>query len=119
MSEASDLAITIRRAVAQDAGGITRVYMESAEHHARLEPDRFWIPAAEEIETRYRESDPPSAYKQEKAGSPALALSEKEGSSSEEAVTLVAEVHGEITGFLEARLESSPDPMHRELLYCH
>ena len=49
------LAITIRPAVAEDAEGITRTYMESSEHHARLDPERYRIPAAETIAARYRE----------------------------------------------------------------
>jgi GNAT superfamily N-acetyltransferase len=34
-------------------------------------------------------------------------------------VTLVAELNGEIVGFIDAHLEQSPDPMHREMIYCH
>ena len=48
-------AITIRPARPQDADAITRTYMESAEHHARLDPQRYSIPAAAEIAARYRE----------------------------------------------------------------
>src|SRR5215469_5345925 len=36
-----------------------------------------------------------------------------------ESITLVADLGGEIVGFIDARLERSPDPMHREMLYCH
>jgi GNAT superfamily N-acetyltransferase len=34
-------------------------------------------------------------------------------------ITLVAELSGEIVGFLDARLERSPDAMHRAIIYCH
>jgi GNAT superfamily N-acetyltransferase len=33
-------------------------------------------------------------------------------------ITLVADLGGEIVGFIDARLEQSPDPMHREIIYC-
>jgi GNAT superfamily N-acetyltransferase len=36
-----------------------------------------------------------------------------------ESITLAADLGGEIVGFIDARLERSPDPMHREMLYCH
>jgi GNAT superfamily N-acetyltransferase len=94
-------AITIRPAVAEDADAIVRIYLESAEHHASLDPERYWIPAVEMISARYREGrqHPPQT----------------EG----ESITLVADLGGEIVGFIDARLERSPDPMHREMLYCH
>ena len=102
MDEAPNLGgITIRAASPADAEGITRVYLESAEHHARLDPERYWIPETEMIAARYREGrqHPPQT----------------EG----ESITLVAELGGQIVGFIDARLERSPDPMHREMLYCH
>jgi len=101
MSEApKPAAITIRPALSEDADGITRVYLESAEHHARLDPERCWIPPATAISARYREArqHPPDA---------------------EQAITLVAELSGEMVGFVDARLERLPDPMLREFLYCH
>src|SRR5258708_2357563 len=33
-------------------------------------------------------------------------------------MTLVAELSGEVVGFIDARLEQSPDAMHREMTYC-
>ena len=36
----------------------------------------------------------------------------------ERALTLVAEVSNEVVGLVEAQLEKSPDPMHRDMLYC-
>lgn len=94
-------AITIRPAVSEDADDIVRTYLESAQHHARLDPERYWVPAAEVISARYREGrqHPPDA--------------------GAEAITLVAELRGEIVGFIDARLDRSPDPMHREMSYCH
>jgi ribosomal protein S18 acetylase RimI-like enzyme len=91
--------IVIRPAVPEDAEAIARTYMESAEHHAGLDPGRYWIPDADSIVTRYREGQqhPPE----------------------EKGVTLVAEASGEVVGFVDVRLDRSSDPMHRDLLYCH
>ena len=100
MSEGS-ATITIRPAISEDADGITRVYLDSAEYHAGLEPERYWIPPAETISARYREG---------RQHSPA---------AGGQAITLVAELSGEIIGFIDARLDHSPDPMHREITYCH
>jgi len=36
-----------------------------------------------------------------------------------EVITLVAELSCEVVGFIDARLEQSPDAMHREMIYCH
>lgn len=93
--------IAIRAASPEDADGITRVYLESAEYHAGLDAERYSIPEAEEISARYREGrqHPPDG--------------------DGEAITLVAEVAGEIAGFVDVRLTRSPDPMHRDMLYCH
>jgi ribosomal protein S18 acetylase RimI-like enzyme len=91
---------TIRPAVAADADGITRTYMESAEYHAQLDPERCWIPAAEAISARYRQG-------------------RQHPQDGGQAITLVAELNGEIVGFVDARLERSPDPMLREFDYCH
>ena len=91
--------ITIRPALPADAEGITRVYLESAEHHASLDP-RYWVPDADSITARYREG-------------------RQHAPDAEQSVTLIAELADEITGFVDARLDRSPDPMHREILYCH
>ena len=93
-------ATRIRPAVADDAEGITRIFLESAEHHASLDPERYWVPSSEAITGRYLEGrqHPPDA--------------------GEEAITLVAELSREIAGFVDVRLDHSPDPMHREMTYC-
>lgn len=102
MGEArSPATITIRPAVAEDADGIAGTYLESAEHHARLDPERYWVPAVEAISARYREG----RQHPQDAGA--------------ESITLVAELSGEIVGFIDARLERSADAMHREMIYCH
>jgi len=92
---------TIRSAISQDADGIARIFIESAEYHAGLDPDRYSVPAVDAISARYREArqHPPDL--------------------DQKAVTLVAELGGEIVGFVDARLQQSPDPMHREMTYCH
>jgi ribosomal protein S18 acetylase RimI-like enzyme len=92
---------TIRPAAPEDAEGIARVFLESAELHAQLDPERYRVPEPAAISERYRQGrqHPPSAT----------------GAS----VTLVADLGGEIAGFVDARLERSLDAMHREILYCH
>lgn len=94
-------AITIRPAVSADADGIARTFLESADYHAQLDPERYSAPAVETISARYREGrqHPPDA--------------------GEESITLVAELSGEIVGFIDARLEKSLDPMHRKMIFCH
>src|SRR5690242_17620322 len=94
-------AVTIRPAVSEDADGIARTFLESAEYHAGLDRERYWIPALETISARYREG---RQHPLESVG---------------QGITLVAELSGEIVGFLDVRLDRSPDPMHREILYCH
>jgi hypothetical protein len=81
------LAITIRPAVSEDANGIARIFVESAEYHALLDPERYSPPAVETISARYRErrQHPLDA----------------DGQS----ITLVAVLSGEIVGFIDARLE--------------
>jgi GNAT superfamily N-acetyltransferase len=102
MSEAPrTTAIAIRPAVSADADGVARAFMESAEHHSRLDPERYALPAVEAISARYREGRQHSA------------------DAGAEAITLVAELGGEIVGFIDVRLDRSPDPMHREMSYCH
>ncbi|HTM13909.1 MAG TPA: GNAT family N-acetyltransferase [Bryobacteraceae bacterium] len=94
-------AIEIRPAVPADADGIARAFLESAEYHSELDPERYSTPAVGTISARYREGrqHPPH--------------------TSREAITLVAVLDCEIIGFIDARLEHSPDPMHREMIYCH
>jgi ribosomal protein S18 acetylase RimI-like enzyme len=94
-------AITIRPAVSDDADGIAVVFLESAEYHARLDPERYSPPEVETITARYREGR------------------QHPSDARGEVITLVAEFSGEIVGFIDARLEQSPDPMHREMIYCH
>ena len=93
--------VLIRPSTSQDADDITRVYMESAEYHAGLDAERYWIPEAMEISARYREGrqHPPDA--------------------DADAITLIAEMSDEIVGFVDARLTQSPDPMHRQMVYCY
>jgi len=93
-------AIEIRPAVPEDADGIARTFLESAAYNAELDPERYWIPAIT-ISSRYRDG-----------------LQHPSHAGGKD-VTFVAELSGEIVGFLAARLEQSPDAMHREMIYCH
>jgi len=102
MSKTANVAaITIRTADSTDADGIARTFIESAEYHAGLDPERYWVPAVETISSRYREGR------------------QNRPDAGGEGIALVAELSGEIVGFIDARLEQSPDPMHREMMYCH
>jgi ribosomal protein S18 acetylase RimI-like enzyme len=94
MGDAPCAAITIRPAVSEDADAIARLFLESAEYHAGLDPERYSAPAAETISARYREG------------------------RQHPGIALVAELSGEIVGFIDAGLERSPDAMHREMTYC-
>ena len=99
-NEVSGTAATIRRAVAEDADGITRAFLESAEHHASLDFELYFVPAFETIAVRYKEGRQHPA----------------EGRA--ESITLVAELSGEIVGFIDARLYQATDAMHRQMIYC-
>jgi ribosomal protein S18 acetylase RimI-like enzyme len=76
------------------------VFIDSAEHHARLDPDRYFVPSAEAIETRYREG-------------------RQHPSAAATAVTLVALVDNTVAGFVDARLDRPLDAMHRDFIYCY
>jgi ribosomal protein S18 acetylase RimI-like enzyme len=97
----STTVVAIRAATARDADSIARVFLDSAAYHASLDPERYWVPDVASIAERYREGrqHPPEP------GVPA--------------VTLVAEVAGELLGFVDARIERSQDLMHRDMTYCH
>ena len=84
---------------ASDADGIARAFLDSAEHHAPFDPDRFTIPGFGAIAARYRSGE------QHPAGSTSI--------------TLIAEIEGEPVGFVDARLEGHPDPMLRPTTYCY
>ena len=92
--------ITIRPAVADDAEDIVRTFLESAELHTTLDPARYAVPSFEAISTRYQEGQ-----------------RHWDGSDGK-GITLVADLGGQIVGFIDARLEQSLDPMHRDLVYC-
>jgi ribosomal protein S18 acetylase RimI-like enzyme len=96
---ASPELIEIRPAVPKDADGIAPIFLESAEYHAQLDPERYLKPAVDTIAARYR------AGRQHPT----------EGNAG---TTLVAVLSDEIVGFIDARLDRSPDPMHREMIYC-
>jgi ribosomal protein S18 acetylase RimI-like enzyme len=101
MGDDSYAQIEIRPAVPDDADGIARTFLESAEYHAELDPERYLTPAVETISARYREGRQHPSH------------------AGRKAITLVAELSGEIVGFIDARLEQSLDAMHREMTYCH
>jgi len=51
----SPFTTTVRAAVSADAEGIARTFLESAEYHAILDPERYSAPAIETILARYRD----------------------------------------------------------------
>lgn len=91
----------VRTALPEDAEGIARVFLDSADHHARLDPERYFTPEYDFVVERYR-----------------LGLQHPKRPSGE-TVTLVAVVENEIVGFLDARLERPFDAMHRQTTYCY
>ena len=93
--------IMIREATGLDIPSIANTFLESAEYHANLDPERYSVPMVETISARYQEARQYPADAEERG------------------ITLVAEFNREIVGFIEARLEESPDLMHREMTYCH
>lgn len=93
--------MTVRPSVPGDAESIARLFLESAEHHAGLDPERYFVPDLEWIAARYRDG---SQHPRQPPG---------------EAVTLVAEAGGQILGFVDAQLERPLDAMHRDTIYCH
>jgi len=95
-AHSTELAVQIRPAGAGDAERIGRVLLDSAELHASLDPERYAVPAVKAMLGRYHDAR------------------HIEGS-----ISFIAELGSEIVGFIEARLEESPDPMHREIVYCH
>ena len=89
--------VTLRRAVSADADGIAAVFAQSAEQHAGLDPERYYVPAIEVITAHYRQ----------------------DANASGKTVTIVAQLAGAIVGFVDARLDRSLDPSHSDLRYCH
>jgi len=100
INEASKMTATIRHAVKEDADGITRTFLESAEHHASLDPELYFVPEVEAIAARYKEGRQHPAEKRA------------------ESTTLVAELSDDIIGFIDARLYQPTDAMHRQMIYC-
>jgi ribosomal protein S18 acetylase RimI-like enzyme len=92
-------AATVRRAVPADAPGIAEAFLDSAEHHARLDPLRYRIPPLQTIVDRYG--------------------TDRQASDAPSSLTLVAELGGDIVGFVEVQCEASPDPMHKDVTFCH
>ena len=48
-------AITIRLAASDDAEGIAKAFLQTADHHVTLDPERYSVPEFETIAARYRE----------------------------------------------------------------
>jgi GNAT superfamily N-acetyltransferase len=73
--------------------------MESAQHHAQLDPENCYLPDQAAIQERYRQG-------------------RQHPESEFPAVTLVAEAYGEIVGFVDAQIQLPFDPMLRPIAFC-
>jgi ribosomal protein S18 acetylase RimI-like enzyme len=91
--------VRIRPATPEDAEAITRIYTQSAEHHARMDPERNHVPDQTAIAERYR-------------------TGRQHPDEETESVTLISEMDGSVVGFLDARVVRPFDPMYRPLTYC-
>jgi ribosomal protein S18 acetylase RimI-like enzyme len=78
--------VTIREATAGDAEALAVVYLDSAEHHQRLDPSMYSLPDFSQMVARYRRRLPAP------------------GGST----ILVAEVEGEVVGWVEVQIRE-PD----------
>jgi GNAT superfamily N-acetyltransferase len=77
--------VTIREAAAADAEALAVVYLDSAEHHQRLDPSMYSLPDFAQMVARYRRR-----------------LPAPEGST-----ILVAEVDGEVVGWVEVQVREA------------
>jgi GNAT superfamily N-acetyltransferase len=92
--------VKIRPAIPEDADGIAKIFLESAEHHSSLDSQLYFVPEFETIVERYRER------RQHPIG-------------TAESITLVVEFDHVIVGFADACLVQSSDAMHRNMVFCH
>lgn len=90
----------MRLATPRDLDGIAAIYLESARLHSELDPERYEVPVVAAVLDRYREI------------LQNIRLECRE-------VVLVAELNGDIVGFVEAHLGQSLDAMHRTVTFCH
>ena len=101
IAKSNSRGLSIRPAEAADCTAIAQVFMESSEHHASLDPELFFIPDRSMVTERYRKGHQHPSDKHE------------------ECITLVAELDGDVIGFVDARLDRPSDPMHRDMVFCH
>ena len=90
--------IQIRRFDPSDAERLALVYLDSARHHASIDPERYIVPPLDDVMARYLGGGqhPPDAY----------------------SLTLVAEHGSEIVGFVDGWLQRPTDLMHRPVTIC-
>ncbi len=94
-------AAAVRPATPEDAAGIARIFLESAEYHFRLDPERYFVPDFGVVAVQYLSPD------------------RRYDSPGGEVVTFVADLGGEIVGFVDVALYRPTDAMHRDITYCH
>ena len=83
------MAVTVRDATEGDAIGIALLTRENAAYYARLAPERFKLPNEDGLDDFIRE--------------------DKEWRGRPDTIALVAEVDGEVAGYLEASLQPPLD----------
>lgn len=87
--------VQIRRARKEDAAALAQIHLENCRYYAELDPEAFQVPTEDGLVEWFG--------------------SFLEGSDNADELNLVAEVRGEVTGMLEARLESPVGSAERQL----
>jgi ribosomal protein S18 acetylase RimI-like enzyme len=92
--------VQIRTATSHDGEGIARIYLQSAQHHAAVDPALCHVP------------DPPRIVERYQTG-------RQHPEPGPDCITLVAEAGGEILAFVDARVQQQEDPMLPPAPYCY
>ena len=87
MNEAATQLVKVRPATSDDVEALAAVYQDSAEHHQRLDPSLYTTPDQAELVERYRQKLP----------------------LGEDAEILVADIAGEVVGWVEIKLSRPGD----------
>lgn len=94
------MGIVIRPFESTDAEALAPVYLESARHHAALDPVRYLVPDQDTVIRRYRE--------------------QRQHPEGARAITLVAlDEEGAVRGFVDAWIQWPTDLMHKPCRCCY
>lgn len=91
--------VRVRRLQKADAEGVASIYLQSARHHAAIDPERYVVPLFDEVVKRYREGG--------------------QHPDPVRGVTFVAVCGREVAGFVDGWLQHPMDLMHRPCTYCY